>query len=121
MKAAERAVFTIRQGDDWSRTWTHTSGTATYSGTLLVQIRAGTDSGAVLVASSETVDTEAPIDLTGTDLGAGTIAMAVVAADTVGLDPHGTFTIEAECEVDGLLTTILSHQLWVIPQVAVQP
>lgn len=119
---AERAVFTVRQGDDWSRVWSRTSGGAVYSGSLLVQIRQGVDSSAPLVASSAVITDVPVIDVSGTDLEADppTVSMMIPAEATAMFEPHGTFTIEAECVVDGMVTTIMTHRLFVVPQVAVR-
>mgnify|MGYP000361401778 CR=1 FL=1 len=120
-RQAEQAVFTIRQGDDWFREWTRTDGSATYTGDLLVQIRSGVDTSAALVASSDPADDVIVIDLSGTDLEGDppTIGMLIGSVDTATLEPHGTFTIEAQCTVGGLVTTIMAHRLFVVPQVAV--
>ena len=129
---AERAVFSVRQGDDWVRRWECAGSGRTYdAASLVVEIRVGDDSSGRLVASSvadrvpgdDEANPVAAIDLTGPDFEAEpkVIAMLIAAADTAPMSPEADMTIEAECEVDGAVTTILRHRWSVAPQVAVAP
>ncbi len=117
----QRAEWRDRRGDHWSRRWTRTVGSgALDSGTLRVQIRAGATEDAPLVATSTTPAPPgvAQITLDGTDFEANPAVFAwQVAADQSAIVPAGEYVIEAECEVDGALRTLLSHAWGVDPQV----
>lgn len=121
--SAERRHWTFKQGDVWHRSWTRTSGDRSYDqASLLVQIRTGDDSAATLVASSNPADmTEGVvlIDVSGSDLGAATPIFDWSIEDTTAFNGSAAAWFEAECEVDGELTTFLTHRIWVDPQIAV--
>lgn len=123
-ESAERRHWTFTQGDEWRRSWTRTSGSRTYDeGSLLVQIRAGDSADAALVASSnpsDLVDGVLEIDLSECDFGADDPVFVWSVADpTSEIDPSATYWFQAECEVDGHLTTFLTHRMWVEAEIAV--
>lgn len=110
------AVWSIRQGDDWRRTWTTDEDVSGWDvDTLLVQLRAGPDKSATLLASSDPDDSTedvALIDTTGTSFGAGggTLALHIDDEDTSTLPVNHWVWIEAQCEIDGDVTTFLPAQ-----------
>lgn len=119
---AERRHWTFTQGDEWHRSWSRTSGDRSYdNASLLVQIRAGDTKAATLVASSDSGDVEGSVvavDISGSDLEAATPLFDWSVADTAGIDPDVPLWFQAECEIDGRLTTFLTHRMWVEPEIA---
>ncbi len=123
-ESAERRHWTFTQGDEWRRSWTRTSGSRTYDdASLLVQIRAGDSADAVLVASSNPSDVVGDvleIDISATDFAADDPVFEwEIIGSTSGVDPHVPLWFQAECEIDGRLTTFLTHRMWVEPEIAV--
>lgn len=124
-------LFTVRRGDAWVFDVTQTSDddlTGWDADSLLVQIRAAASEGATLVASSDVndeADDVALIDLTGTVFGDGESSIVMTMADSDKIDA-GTYYIEAQLEVDGLVRTIIpgptqsAQPFTVLAQVAVR-
>jgi hypothetical protein len=107
-----------RQGDVWKQRWERTTGTRSYDlGTLLVQIRR---SDGTLVASSGAdgaVEGVIPIVTTGSNFTSDPIVWTwKTTGDTAGVDPNGVYVLEAQCEIDGDVTTFHSHAWHVLPQ-----
>jgi hypothetical protein len=117
--ASERALWTRRRGDDWRWSWTTTDDVSAYDdATVLVQVRAGVDEDATLVASSETVDDFTANITVTVNFDAGELAWHIDDAVTSTLDP-GDYQLEVQCEIGGDVTTILAHTLSVVAQIAV--
>jgi len=110
------AYFSGVIGDDWHQEYTADAvdGVTWDDTTLLVQIR--TLDG-VLIASSGAeggVDDVIDIDTSGTDLSVDPLVFEwKTVGDTSGVDPEATCVIEAQCEVNGFVTTFMSHE-WTI-------
>lgn len=105
-------LFTVRRGDAWVFDVNQTSDD-NLSGwdaeTLLVQVREAANEGATLAASSDPEDESeavALIDPAGTTFGDGDSRIKLVMEDSVKL-AAGTYYIEAEVEIDGLVRTII--------------
>lgn len=123
-------LFTVRRGDAWVFDVAQTSDDDLSdwdAGTLVVQIRDAANEAATLVASSiesDEADDVAFIDTTGTSFGDGDSAIRLVMVDTEKL-PAGSYFIEAQLEVDGLVRTIVpgqtqsAQQFVVLAQVAI--
>jgi hypothetical protein len=117
--SAERALWTRRRGDDWRWSWTTTDDVSSYDdATVLVQVRAGVDEDATLVASSETIDDFTANITVTVDFDAGELAWHIDDAVTSTLDT-GDYQLEVQCEIGGDVTTILAHTLSVVAQIAV--
>lgn len=119
---ALRIENTGRQGDVWGQSWTRTVGTRTYNaGTLLVQIR--TVEGTLVASSGAQGATAGIVQLvtTDTDFSGDPIVFAWSSdgADTTAISADGQYVLEAECEIDGALTTFYSHPWIVLPQYAI--
>lgn len=122
---AETALWTLIRGDDFRRGWSSDDDLSTWDdATVLVQIRRGDKSDSELVASSNGDDVTGDvveIDLTGTtfDSSDSVFAIHIEDSDTAGFSV-GAHYIEAECEIDGDVTTFLPRRLVsVVDQVAV--
>ena len=119
---AEQRHWTFTQGDEWHRSWARTSGDRAYdNASLLMQIRAGATKADALVASSDPGDVAGSvvaIDVSATDLEADPPLFDWVVADTSDIDPDAVLWFQAECEVDGHLTTFLTHRMWVEAEIA---
>ena len=123
---AERAEFSGRRGDYIARSWTRTSGGTSYDAdSELVQIRRGSRSSSVLVASSDPEDTDddvALITTTGTDLTADPVVIAwqCEAEEYLKL-AAGDYWIGIDVTVDGKPREIQRHTWSVLEQTAVRP
>lgn len=117
----KQALFTRTRGDDWVWSWTITGDVSAWDeGTLLIQIREGTTEDGALIATTGTPPTGVgAITTTGTDIGALTLAWRVDRAVTSDITAGGVYTIEAQIEIGGNITTILRERLTVTPQSAV--
>lgn len=109
---AETAAWSGVQGDGWYRSFTRATTGRTYSATnLLVQLR-NTATGALVASSDgdEQTGGVVAIDTTGTDFSTpSSYVFAFTITDTAGIDVGTDYRIEAQCNVDGLLTTFFSH------------
>ena len=116
---AERATWSGRQGDDWHQSWTLAATDRTYDGsTLLIQLR-NTATGAVIAANETNPEGVLDIDQTGTDLSSPPLTFAWTIRDTDSIPVGTDYVIEAQCEIDGYVTTFFSHQWEVVTQWAV--
>ena len=109
---AETAAWSGVQGDGWYRSWTRSTTGRTFSATnLLVQLR-NTATGA-LVASSEASEQTGgvvAIDVSDTDFSTpSAYVFAFEITDTADIPVGTDYQIEAQCDVDGRLTTFFSH------------
>jgi len=125
---AERAAHSGRQGDDWARSWSRATETRTFDlPSLVVQMWTVVDGvKGTLIASSvvaeQTGDVVA-IDTTDCDFTgpAVTFAWKIAAADTETIAPGTGYVIEAQCEIDGDVTTFFPAFWWeCISQFAVE-
>ena len=118
MASAEDNLWTRVVGDDWRWSFTTSDDVSGWDNEF-AQIRKGRDSSGELVASSVTVgDLTANLTITA-DFAAGTLAWHVDDAVTETLDP-GPYWFELSCTVDGDVTTVLTHLLNVVDQIAVE-
>lgn len=112
---------TGRQGDVWWQSWTRTVGSSSYDiATLLVQIR--TDDG-VLVASSPDpgIGDAVTIDVSASDFTGPPLVFAwETTSSTADVDPTLAYVLEAQCEIDGRLTTFYHHEWVVLPEYAIE-
>ena len=124
---AEAAEFSGRLGDYIARSWTRTSGGTSYDAdSELVQIRRGSRSSSVLVASSDPEDTDddvALITTTGTDLTADPVVIAwqCEADEYLKLAAGDHYWIGIDVTVDGKPREIQRHTWTVLEQTAVRP
>lgn len=119
MATAEDNLWTRVVGDDWRWSWTTTDDVSDWASPL-VQIRNGRTSDGTLVATSTTAETvTANITVTANFAG-GTLAWHVADTVTETFDP-GTYWCEVSVTIDGDVTTVLTHVLSVVDQVAVEP
>lgn len=115
---AETALWTRVVGDDWRFSFTTTDDVTTWDeATVVIEVRAGTNADATLVASTEDVSVAA-ITVTA-DFTAGELAWHIDHLDTAGI-AAGDYTLEVQVEVDGDVTTVLTHSLSVVDEVAVE-
>jgi hypothetical protein len=118
MSSAEDRLWTRVVGDDWRWTFSTTDDVTDWSDAL-AQIRRGQTADSELVASSVTVgDLTANITVTA-DFSTGDLAWHVDDAVTATLEP-GSYWFELSVEVDGDVTTVLTHFLSVVDQIAVE-
>ena len=118
MAGAEDRLWTRVVGDDWRMAFTTTDDVTGWASPL-VQIRDDDDSDGTLIASSTTVgDLTANVTLTS-DFTAGAFEWHVSDTVTATITP-GTYTFELSVTVDGDRTTVLTHYLSVVDQVAVE-
>lgn len=119
---AEEALWTLRVGDDWRRAWSSDDDLSTWDdSTVFVQVRDGQTATSTLIASSDVGDDVALIDLTGTTfaVSGSELHMHIDDADTTDI-AAGLFWLEAQCEIDGDVTTFLPKRLLtVVDEVAV--
>lgn len=124
---AEAAEFSGRLGDYIARSWTRTSGGTSYDAdSELVQIRRGSRSSSVLVASSDPADTSddvALITTTGTDLTADPVVIAwqCEADEYLKLAAGDHYWIGIDVTVDGKPREIQRRTWSVLEQTAVRP
>jgi len=124
---AEAAEFSGRLGDYIARSWTRTSGGTSYDAdSELVQIRRGSRSSSVLVASSDPEDTDddvALITTTGTDLTSDPVVIAwqCEADEYLKLAAGDHYWIGIDVTVDGKPREIQRHTWSVLEQTAVRP
>lgn len=109
---AETAAWSGVQGDGWARSWARSTTGRTYSeASLLVQLR-NTLTGA-LIASSDPDEVDGDvveIDTSDTDFSdPEAYVFAFKITDTASIPVGTDYQIEAQCDVDGLVTTFLSH------------
>lgn len=117
------AEWSSRQGDGISRSWTReTSGREFDGSTLLVQMR--TTDG-TLIASNEdpTPDDAVAIDTSDSDFtDTDAYVFAFTITDTDDIEPSTDnlkYMIEAQCEIDGIVTTFFSREWTILPQFAI--
>lgn len=114
-------VWAWKQGDVWWQHWTLATTTRTYdASTLLVQIR---DATGALIATSESSPPSPvkSITTTGTDFTSTPKVFHWELASTSDLPiADNGYLIEAQCNVDGRLTTFFpAHPLTCLAQTAV--
>ena len=117
--AAERALWSRRRGDDWRWSFTTDDDVSGWDAdTLLLQVRSGSvETATLIVTSDEAEDVTANATVTA-DFATGTLSWHIDDAVTSTITP-GSYVLEIQVEVDGDVTTVLSHWLEVTPQVAV--
>lgn len=121
MATAEDNLWTRVIGDDWRWSWTTTDDVSTWANAL-AQVRNGPKSTDTLVLTSTTAeDVSANITVTSNFAG-GTLAWHVADTVTATLDP-GSYWFELSVEIGASsdVTTVLTHVLSVVDQVAVEP
>jgi hypothetical protein len=118
MATAEDNLWTRVIGDDWRWSFTTTDDVSGWA-TPLVQIRTGTTSDATLVATSTTAEGVTANVTVASNFGAGTLSWHVTVTVTETLSP-GTYWLELSVMIDGDVTTVLTHVLSAVDQVAVE-
>lgn len=117
------AEYTGVRGDDWWQSWDAETGDLAdwNESTLLVQMRAGSDETATLLASSDPADDVVVIDTSATDFSADHFEWEIDDGDTTGAEFVAGMEcwVEAQCEIDGRVTTFMRHQWFIGAQVAV--
>lgn len=108
-------VWTKFRGDDWHWTWTTTSSVSTWSDPR-VTLRESRSHTATVLATTEAVSPS--ITTSGTNFSTGTLAWQIDHTHTVTFDP-GLYWLEVEVLVGANRTTVLSHPLRVLDEVAV--
>jgi hypothetical protein len=106
----ERIIWSSKQGDGVKRSWTRTTGSRAYDReSLLVQMR-NTKTNALIATSADSpaegvlsIDLEL-CDFTGPD--EITFGFEI---PPIGAPYSPDYVIEAQCEVDDVLTTFFSH------------
>ena len=104
---AENAAWSGAVGEDWQQTWVRTSGSATYSGTLLVTLHDG-DGNLVATSAASPPSGVAAISTAGTNVAAAAFKWAIVAAYTTDIVP-GEYRLRWWCSRDGQFRCILDH------------
>lgn len=118
MASAEDRLWTRVVGDDWRIAFT-TADTVTTWASPVAQIRDDNDSGGTLIATSVTAEgVTANLTITS-DFSAGEFEWHVADTVTAGITP-GTYTFELSVTIGGDRTTVLTHYLSVVDQVAVE-
>jgi hypothetical protein len=118
MSAAEDNLWTRVVGDDWRWSFTTTDDVSGWASPF-AQIRKGRDSTGELVASSTTVGALTANITVSSNFGAGTLSWHISDTVTATLDP-GPYWFELSVTVDGDVTTVLTHLLNVVDQIAVE-
>jgi hypothetical protein len=119
MATAEDRLWTRVVGDDWRWSFTTTDNVSNWSNPL-AQLRRDNVSTGELVATSTTAEgVTANLTITA-NFGTGDLAWHIGDTVTATFDP-GSYWFELSVQVAGDVTTVLTHHLSVVDQVAVEP
>lgn len=118
MATAEDNLWTRVIGDDWRWTFS-TADTVTDWATPFAQLRQGNNSDGTLVATSATAEgVTANITITS-NFSTGDLAWHIADTVTETFSP-GSYWFELSATIDGDITTVLTHHLSVVDQIAVE-
>ena len=114
---AERAAHSGRQGDVWSRSWSRTGETRSFDlPSLVVQMWSVSDGVKVtLIASSvtgEQIGDVVAIDTSVCDFTGPAVTFGFKITATDEIPASRDYIIEAQCEIDGDLTTFFAAFWW---------